>query len=410
MGRPVNNNSPAITQKWASEVMLEAMDMSYFKGLTNKGGNYDSLIYRAGNMQGANNGHRVNFTAFGQFTDVPLRGDTQGTGKGEKRRTFSNWLQAQRIRKVVQTDTKFDRHQLMGGEKYLSESGIRSALVQYQSRMFDQRIFDTLQGITPRSTSPNDEFRATHAMRYPLVNSKPGFGYEQLNELEKIVSVGTGFSRGPSGVRVPLPGMKVIGRINQWLLMIDPDVKQAIKNNEGYQEVLRQADYRGEKNRLLAPMLEGLGRIMIAEMPRAFSNITHDSAIGPYAFSDADGTAVTGDKNPVEIDQVSVFSQGLRQFDGNNKWTGQASFGVGTTEIWSRALLVGMHGLQLGISGLPFVETDRAPIDGFAELSMESWWDVQKTKWESESRGDYKEASVTNIDWAVIPIDIQISA
>ena len=105
--------------------------------------------------------------------------------------------------------------------------------------------------------------------------------------------------------------------------------------------------------------------------------------------------------------QVGLRMCGMRQYDDNNRWTGQPSF-VKTGEVWSRCLLLGMNAVQVGFSKYPDMDMEPNRIDKISEVVLDVWMGAQKTKWEAESRGDYDDAEVTNLDTSAVAIDVRV--
>ena len=406
MARPIKTGSVLNRQKWAATVMVEAQNQSYFQPYANAGGkNMNSLIYRNGSMS---DGHIVNFPGVGTLTEPVILGDTTAIGTGEKLRTFSSQLIAQRVRKTAQTDTGFDRH-AAGLESYLDMNGIRGKMVEYFSKFYDQYIFDNLQGVAGRTTSSAADGRATHVIRLPFVSSSAAFGYDELNKLERIVAEGTGFTNGPN--RGALSAAEMNGAMGKWNLMLDPAAFELLKSNAGFQRVVQSADSRGMNNKLLAPVIGDVGSIQITKMPRHRGAIRgNNNAIAYNAFSGANDTVNSNNTGSFKRDQVVTEVCGLRQYDGNGRWSGQEGFGVGTTERWSRCPLVGKQAIQVGFSKMPEIRTERNEADDLTQIIMEVWLGAQKTKWDPESRGDYDDAKQTNQDWGVVCVDIQTAA
>ena len=406
MARPIKNNSPLIRESWAPTVIVDAQKRSYFNPYMSRGGNTDAVIYRASGME--RQGHTVNFPGVGKLVDPVIEGNALGKGKGEKLRVFSSELKAKRFRKITQTDTGYDRHE-SGFESYLNESGLRGKLTEYFRRWYDQYIFDSLQGVAERTQGANNEFRATHAIRFPFESSSVKFGYNELQKVERIAATGEGFDRSSAGTRTPLSPYSMEGMYDMHALFIDPDVKEVLRSSAGFQNIAKDADVRGMKNKLLGRAIGTVGNLIVVEMPRHKGTTTMTSAIGPYAFSDAEGTVVSSNNTGLTREDVGTEACGMRQFDSNGNWTGQSTFNS-SGERWSRCILVGAQAIQVGFSQMPVLRTDSNNIDDLTEIVLETWMGAQKTKWDPEARGDYDDARVTNLDYSAIAVDVQTQA
>ena len=392
---PINKNSVLVREQWAAEVMRLANEKSYFSPFTRTGGG-EAMIYRAGELN-TGSGHVINFPAIGGLTDPVIVGDATGRGKGEKIRTFSTTLTAQRIRKVAQTDTGYDRHEA-GLENELNWAGINSKLMPYFRNWYDQYVFDALQGTAARTVSSANEGRSTHGKQYAFSGTSPKFGWTELLDIERIAATGDGFGWG--GSRGPLPAMSMEGAERMWMLFIDPDVYAILKDDTKFTNIAKDADVRGMANKLLAPVIGTVGQLMIVKAPRFHGTVHGNNDKINYQVADSD-------KNALARDAVGIDICGLRQYDDNNYWTGQESFDS-TGELWSRCVLVGMHAIQSGFSGMPRYKTDDNNIDDLSDVALETWMGVQKTKWDPESRGDYDDAKVTNLDYAVAAVDVRV--
>ena len=403
MARPNNAGSPIIRQEWTDTMIVGSEAESYFgaymNGTTGKTkGNSAPIVYQAKSRE--RNGHLVNFTGVGDLTDAVIEGDTTGIGKGEKLRVFSSQLRANRLRKVAQTDTEYDR-QGIGLESYLNESGLKGQLSQFYARFYDQYIFDCLQGVAQRTLGAANEGRATHVLRFPYVSSSAKFGYDEFQTIQKVVSEGTGFTQGSK--RKPLRKAKMVGGEMMWALFIDPSVRDVINRDSTWQTVLSRADVRGMDNQLLAPVFANLNRIAIVEMPRYFGTTSATTAVG-YHSGAGDAT-----KRGFARSEVGIEECGLRQYDDNSFWTGQSGFDS-SGELWSRCVLVGMHAVQVGYSMRPKMGVDTNESDDLTTLTLKVHMGAQKTKWDPEARGDYEDGAATNLDYAAVAIDVQVGA
>ena len=398
-GRPSKTGSPLNRQEWAATVLLAAQSESYFNPFMNTGTkNMNSLVYRNGSVTG----DTVNFPAVGSLTGRFTKGDADLRGKGERKRTFSSKLYVSRYRKTATTDTAFDRH-TAGLETELNFAGVQRDVTNLFRKWYDQAIIDCLQGVAGRTISEDGDGRATNVIRVP---SSDGFDYNKLNEIERIVSEGDGFTFGPS--RAALEPFDSKGMEGKWLFIIDSYTLQVLKNSAGFQRVIQQADTRGMDNRLISRTIGDIGALRIMTMPRYRGEVSdNDDPIAPNAF-DANGAQNSSGLSSIGREDFELEVCGLRQYDANNRWTGQPSFSK-SGDLWSRNLLVAPNAVQVGISSLPFMIEDRSStINGISEVGIETWMGFQKTKFDPETRGDYKDAKFTNLDLGVIAVDVQV--
>ena len=403
MSKPINAGSVLQRRQWASQVLVGAQQRSVF-GPFSGDANAATMINRASGMGAGNNGHLVHYPGLGTLTGRYFEGNEDASGKGEKLRLFSSTLKAQWFRSVTELYNKYDRVEV-GEDTSLGMAGMRRKLTDQFTAWNDQYLFDVVQGVANRTMSPSGEGRATHGKRFAFSGASAKFGFNELQEVENIASEGAGFDWG--GSRVPLPGMRMAGMNSMWLLFVDPKVHEILKTDAGFQNIVKDADVRGMQNKLLSPVLGTLGQIMIVKMPRAKGTLTTNSQVG-YQSHKSDGSA--GD-NPGGFARrhVSVEACGMRQYNGENRWTGQPGFS-GNTERWSRCVLLGANALQVGFSMLPTIELESNNTNNVDELSLHVFMGAQKSKWDAEAEGDYDDAKSAGLDYGAIAIDVQTAS
>ena len=289
MAKPIALQSDLQRRKWATAVMVDAQKASKFSPYMSRGGQYDTLIYRADAMTGQGSGHYMTFPSVGSLSDPTISGNATKRGQGEQLKTFSNSLLCHWESKVGKTDTPYDRHDA-GLETKLNEGGIRSQLLDFYRRWYDQYIFDVLQGTAARTLSTNNEGRATHGMRFDRVNSKPSFTYSNLKDIEVVAAEGEGFDWGKD--RGPLMPMRVSDRYDQWLLMVDYTVEALLLKDPEFQRIAASGDVRGMNNKLFGPVIGVVGNLLVAKMPRYHGRTKTDTPIGYQSVTNA-GVEVT---------------------------------------------------------------------------------------------------------------------
>lgn len=294
-----------------------------------------------------------------------------------RRKKFSDKLVVSDYRYVVDNGTKFDGKEI--GDLSINEhADSRSKLADLWVRSSDQAYFDLGQ--------QGAEFG---------IDLGTTFTFDQFLDIERVVKDGTGFTTTPSGIttRMPLqPFMTADGR-PIWLMVIDVAMKNMLLKSTGAQQLFRDADIRGNENRLFKGVLGKVGNFVIVEA-NSFFGSTVGSILedGYYAYNN------TG----VEI-------AGLRKYDvDTSKWSGEVGFDQANT-LKSRGLILGAGAFQLGMGKMPDYKYEATDFEKFSESALEVWCGAKNTKLYAEN-GDYAKAKVAGYSFGSIFIDVQVQA
>ena len=141
-------------------------------------------------------------------------------------------------------------------------SDSRSKLGDLFVRFKDQALFDAAQGLI--TTNQDVVQTPTH-----IIDLGTTFNWNTLVDIEKTLKTSTGFSTG--GVRRPLKPYTMSNGEPVWLYVIDAAMAAILrKDTSGYQNVLKDADMRGDGNRLLKGVIGKIGSLLIMEAPNFF--------------------------------------------------------------------------------------------------------------------------------------------
>lgn len=366
--------SDLIRKKWMREGLIQASTKSFWSAY--KGTTKDSIIMQA-NTDSADSGHTVVFDMDGNLSGRPVKGNTTAKGTGEQKKKFSDKVIVEDYRYVVDNGTKFDGKEI--GDLSINEhTDSRTKLADLWVRSSDQAYFDLGQqgaefGIDLGST----------------------FTFDQFLDIERVVKDGTGFTTTPSGIttRMPLqPFMTADGR-PIWLMVVDVSMKNMLLKSTGAQQMFREADIRGNENRLFKSVLGKVGNFVIVEAGSFFGSTTGSILEdGYYAYNN------TG----VEI-------AGMRKYDvDTSKWSGEAGFD-GDNTLKSRGLILGAGAFQLGMGKMPDYKYEATDFEKFSESAMEVWCGAKNTKLFAEN-SDYSKAKVAGYNYGSIFIDVQVQA
>lgn len=367
--------SDLIRKKWMREGLIQKSATSFWSAY--KGTTKDSIIMQA-NLESADTGHTVVFDMDGNLSGKPVKGNTTAKGTGEQKKKFSDKVIVEDYRYVVDNGTKFDGKEI--GDLSINEhSDSRNKLADLWVRSSDQAYFDLGQqgaqfGIDLGTT----------------------FTFDQFLDIEEVVKEGTGFTTTPSGIttRMPLQPFMLADGKPIWLFVIDVAMKNMLLKSSGAQQMFREADVRGNENRLLKGVIGKVGNFMVVEANSFFGSTSGSilSSAGYYNF-----------------DQTGVEFAGLRKFDvDTSKWTGEVGFDRANT-LKSRGIILGAGAFQLGMGKMPDYKYEATDFEKFSESAMEVWCGAKNTQLLAEN-GDYAMAKVAGYNYGSVFVDVQVQA
>lgn len=367
--------SDLIRKKWMREGLIQNSATSFWSAY--KGTTKDSIIMQT-NLESADTGHTVVFDMDGNLSGKPVKGNTTAKGTGEQKKKFSDKVIVEDYRYVVDNGTKFDGKEI--GDLSINEhSDSRNKLADLWVRSSDQAYFDLGQqgaqfGIDLGTT----------------------FTFDQFLDIEEVVKEGTGFTTTPGGIttRMPLQPFILADGKPIWLFVIDVAMKNMLLKSSGAQQMFREADVRGNENRLLKGVIGKVGNFMVVEANSFFGSTSGSilSSAGYYNF-----------------DQTGVEFAGLRKFDvDTSKWTGEVGFDRANT-LKSRGIILGAGAFQLGMGKMPDYKYEATDFEKFSESAMEVWCGAKNTQLLAEN-GDYAMAKVAGYNYGSVFVDVQVQA
>lgn len=366
--------SDLVRKKWMRAGLIQASAKSFWSAY--KGTTKDSIIMQA-NTDTADSGHTVVFDMDGNLSGRPVKGNATAKGTGEQKKKFSDKVVVEDYRYVVDNGTKFDGKEI--GDLSINEHvDSRTKLNDLWVRSSDQAYFDLGQ----QGAEFGIDLGAT-------------FTFDQFLDIERVVKDGTGFTTTPGGIttRMPLqPFMTADGR-PIWLMVVDVAMKNMLFKSTGAQQMFREADIRGNDNRLFKGVLGKVGNFVIVEAGSFFGTTTGTILEdGYYAYNN------TG----VEI-------QGMRKYDvDTSKWSGETGYD-GANTLKSRGLILGAGAFQLGMGKMPDYKYEATDFEKFSESAMEIWCGAKNTKLFAEN-SDYSKAKVAGYNFGSIFLDVQVQA
>ncbi|MCH9664933.1 MAG: DUF4043 family protein [Gammaproteobacteria bacterium] len=379
----VDYKSDLKRKAWMREGMVQAASDSFWNGLI--GNSSDSVVHMAKNGT-AKSGHTVVFQSRGNLSGKAVKGKDTAYGKGEQKRTLSSKITVDRYRLVVDNGDEFDAVDI-DDLSITQHQDSRSGLSDLHVRFKDQGLFDAGQGL--RGQSPSHIFD---------LGSK--LDYNVFLDIMNNVKTSKGFTTG--GTRRPLDHYRMNngpkakgakGNMKKWLFIVDSDMATMLMKSEGWQNMTRHADIRGEGNRLIACVIGTIGNLMVAT--------------APTFFGETDGGG-SGANVHIPLNASEIEISGLRQRDGAGLWTGQEGFSA-AGELYSRGLLLGANAFQLAYGKQPDYKLQPSIDFGInTESCCEFWTNSQKTVLELENSKEYKQAKIADIDFGCIAVDLKV--
>lgn len=369
---------------WMREGLVQSSHKSFWSAMT--GNTMESVVFQAKN-ESASDGHTVVFDFDGNLSGGAKKGKETAFGTGEQKRKFSDKLTVERYRLTADNGDEFDGVDI-GSIDLTTHADSRSKLSDLFMRWKDQALFDVAQGLCVTQNS---------VVQTPshVIDLGTTFTWNTLTDIERQIKTGRGFSTG--GVRSPLKPYRTSSGEDCWLFLVDTDMASMLKKDTaGYQNILRSADVRGDNNRLIKGVIGKIGQLYIVEAPVFFG-------------------ATAGATSGWTFNQFNVEISGLRQYQGGNPatavWSGQAGFDYAASNIHSRGLLLGAGAIQLAFGKQPDYKFQPSEDFGIkSESCVEFWMEAQKTKLKLESGDNYNMAKISDMDFGVIAVDVQVSA
>ena len=367
----VDIGSPLIRKAWMSEGLIQKAGQSFWAPY--KGKTFDSIIMSKNDIS-AGTGHTVTFDFKGNLSGKPVKGNKTAKGTGEQKKKFSDSLTVSDYRYVVDNGTAFDGVEI-GDLSINSHGDSRSMLGDLWVRSEDQAYFDLAQ----------------QGAEFGLNFNADEFDLGALSKIEAAAKTGTGFDVSPlaSGRRMPLKPFKLANGEPVWLFVIDVNMKNAFLNTAGAGTALREADVRGNDNRLISGVLGKIGSFLIVE--------------GATFFGDTEGDILTN--GYYEYENTGVEIAGLRQKDTNGNWTGTENFD-GTATV-SRGVVLGAGAFQKANGMMPDYKYEGTDFDKFSESCLETWCAAKSTQLTAEN-ADYKDGQASGYNYGTIFVDVTL--
>lgn len=379
----VDYASEIVRKRWMSEGLLQSASNSFWSAYT--GNSKDSIVYQINN-ENASAGHTVVFDYEGNLAGKAVRGKDTAAGKGEDKKMFSDKITVDRYRWVAYNGDAFDGVNI-GNLSITQHSDSRSKLGDLFIRAKDQALFDAAQG----NLITNEDGMQAPSHIIDLGNQ---FSFNTLIDIEIALKTSTGFTTG--GIRRPLEPFMINSNMDGakqvYIFVVDHHMAGILRKDSDFQSIIQHGDIRGNNNRNIKGVVGRMGCLLVVEADHFFGETPNT-------------TQGWG------IESSSVERQGLRQYHGsagNEIWTGQDGFDYNSSDLHSRGLILGKGAMQLAFGKMPdyrFAYSSDFNID--SESCLEVWMEARKTHLKNEN-AQYKQAKVSNLDYGVIAVDLQV--
>lgn len=369
-------DSPLIRSKWMAEGLVGTAAKSFWAPYIGKTSN--SIIMQKNDITADKSGKTVVFDFDGYLVKGPVKGKTTAFGKGEEKRKFSDSLTIERYRFPVDNGDAFDGIEI-GDLSITQHQDSRSKLADKWVKFKDQAIFDAAQQ------------QVTHIIRSTT------FGFDDFLDMETIIKTGNGYSVG--GRRMPLSPFYTADGRPVWLMVIDAPLKKKLLGSSGAQAIFKDADVRGNENRLFKGVIGKVGNFVVVEAETFFGVQSGSIITDLYAAMD----------NVAELQGA-----GLRNYVDNGtteytpvKWTGDAGFYESTGNMYSRGLILGAGALQQAFGRMPDYKYQESEDFGIkSESLLEVWCNTRTTSMAVENL-DY-DTKIGGISNGSIAFDIKL--
>lgn len=367
----IDINSELKRKKWMREGLVQAKSKSFWTPFT--GMTADSVVVQANNLNAAD-GHTVVFDYDGNLAGKAIKGKETAFGKGEAKRKFSNKITVDRYRLVADNGDAFDAVEV--GDLSLSQhADSREKLGDLFIRFKDQALFDAAQGLNGLTPSH-------------IIDLGTTFDYNTLIDLESAIKTATGFTTGNTLKRSPLKPFRMSDGRGYWLFIVDTLMANKLKKATGYQNMVYNADIRGNDNRAISGVIGKIGNLLIVEADTFFG-------------SSEDQTAL-----PITMEETGVEISGLRRRDEAGLWSGMDGYSTTSDQI-SRGVILGANALQVAYGKMPDYKFQASQDFGIkSESALEVWMNVQKARLLAEMK-DYEQAKLAGYDYGIIAVDVK---
>ena len=368
----VSYGSPLERKKWLKQGLdLVANENPWAPFI---GTSSDSIIYNVNDLT-AKPGQKIFFDFDNELSGAGTEGTEQLWGKEMTKMKFYDSMEVEFGRYGVKNPRKWDAS-VADAENLSDHTDSRTKLSHLWNVCRAQNITDNLQGMYK---APSHMLRPKNETnRSNMTAVTHGMTMDFLDDLMLAVkkSRGTYFTVG--GTRYPLRPFKTdLGKAYYLVVMTDVQANQ-LRKDARFENIMRSADVRGNKNRLIEGSFGHIGNFELITMSDFFGKTDKLSHF----------------KSKVEI-------TGLRNIDEAGHFQGFSNFDD-TLKLFSRGLILGRGALKTGHGIAPdFILQESADYKIENRSAMEVIWGYDKTVLKADDE-DNVDAKLADMDWGVI--------
>jgi hypothetical protein len=371
--------SRLVRQKWLREGIIPVMETSFWGAYI--GNSKNAAVYQANDFSA---GHEQNviFDFDGFLVGEGKRGKEQAYGYGETKKKFSSHLTIERGRYVVHNGDEFDLENLDAVD-LSKHSDSRDKLGDLWARNKNQYIFDIAQGFA-EGREPSHIWRPNKRSTVADLTSGDTISMDVLTDIELTCRTGRGFAKG----RDRLPLIPVSGnRGGRYTMIIDAYLEAILKKDPEFRDIMKHADVRGQKNRLIQGYIGHIGQLDIVTAPSFFGTSSSNLQY-----------------------KTSVVASGMRALNSAGKFQGEAGYTLEGEKQISRAIILGQSAIQLASGKAPDFKVQESEDFGIdSESAIIVYSRGQKTTLEAETEDYQNEAKQANMDFGMFAADFYIA-
>lgn len=386
----VGKDSGLIRKKWVQEGLILKKSQSFMTPYT--GMSMDNIVYQRNDLS-KQDGHEVEFQFDGNLIAAAVEGKETAFGTGEPKHLYSSNIRVKRVRTTADLGDTFDAINI--SSRYLSEfTHTRNLLADKWTRMKDQALFDVGQ------------LTASHRI------VRDTLGFDDLARIQTAISTGIGLqtmddATKKAAARRPLSPFKLQNGEPIWLLILDELAAAKFQLDKATQNIIKDADVRGNENRLLRGVIGRIGRILVVSSPLFFGRTLNTKKAGDFVTEQG---YATFNRNEIEISGLRTFS--VAQNDNKvvpKAWRGEGAAVAATDKIYSRGLLLGAGAFQFAMGKEPDFMVQASEDFGIKkEACMEFYCGCKATRLYPESGDDYPHP-LSGMSYGIVAVDINVT-
>lgn len=353
-----------------------------------KGNSMDAIVYSV-NERSPKGGNTVVFDMRGALESKAIPNTTTAEGRGVQKKLFSDQVTISEWRYVVDNGTRFKNKAIDNLALGEHQDSIRLLADQWV-RAVDQSLFDVSQQAA--------EFGFT----FDMSTDDKTFDLNALRRVENAVKSGFGYDIHPARfpTRTPLRPFRSAGNEGMYLLLVDTFIKNIFLSDKKVADILKNADVRGNNNRLLTGVLGKIGNFVIVE--------------APLFMGTTDRGIILDNQGYFMASETEVLFPGLRRYVVNNQqkhWLGtpgHAANNNGNNALYGRAVILGAGAIQYATGLDPEYHLSTYDFGKFSESCLEVWTGVKAAQYYAENT-DYNSVRFSGYNYGMAFIDVKIN-